>query len=63
MSPRPRWMRTELRYAMRAATVGLLVGLICLLAACGGSDEDLEPDPADKTSTPPPCQTRPELCK
>lgn len=62
MTPRHSWMRAELRYALRTAAVGLLVGLICLLAACGGGEDDDDGD-GDKRTDPPPCDTRPELCK
>lgn len=57
---RSSWMRTELRWALRALVVGLLVGLICLLQGCGGGESEEEDH---KRTDPPPCDTRPELCK
>lgn len=58
---RHHWMRTELRYALRAATAGLLVGLLCLLAACGGGED--ENGDGTKRTDPPSCTTNPEQCK
>lgn len=54
------WMPRHWRLCLRAAAVGLLVGLICLLSACGGGETDEE---AHKDTDPPACQQHPELCK
>lgn len=57
------YMPQHLRWALRAAVVALIVGLLCLLQGCGGGD-DLD-ETADGTKTTPPlnCTTHPELCR
>lgn len=54
------WMPYQWRLCLRAAAVGLLVGLICLLSACGGGETEEE---HHKDTHPVNCQQRPELCK
>lgn len=51
----------HLRWALRAAAVALVVGLLCVLQGCGGGD-DLEDD-SSKTTPPLNCTQRPELCR
>lgn len=57
------YMPQHLRWALRAAVVALIVGLLCLLQGCGGGD--FEDASADQPNTSPPlnCTTRPELCR
>jgi hypothetical protein len=57
----PKVTPTRLRstVCLRALALGLALGLLILLAACGGGDEE---DPV-ATVDPPDCSARPELCR
>lgn len=58
------YMPQHLRWALRAGLVALVVGLLCLLQACGGGEEPEDTaDGGDKTTPPINCTTRPELCR
>jgi hypothetical protein len=54
------WMPRPLRLGLRAAAAALLLGLACLLAACGGGESE---EDAHKATNPPHCEQRPELCQ
>ena len=56
------YMPQHLRWALRAAVVALIVGLLCLLQGCGGGD-DLDDTDGTKTTPPLNCTTHPELCR
>lgn len=53
----------HLRWALRAAVVALMVGLLCHLQGCGGGDAEPEEAATDKTTPPLTCTTHPELCR
>lgn len=56
------YMPQHLSWALRAAVVALVVGLLCLLQGCGGGDEP-EEAATNKTTPPLNCTFYPELCR
>jgi hypothetical protein len=58
------YMPQHLRWALRAAVVALVVGLLCLLQGCGGGDfDDDSATEQPKTNQPVNCTQQPELCR
>lgn len=57
------WMPPHWRLCLRVAAVALIVGLICLLQACGGGDDEEPTSDGTKTTPPLNCTFYPELCR